>query len=134
MLVEIVHAPLHVEPRGDRRERRAQVGDADLGVELDALEEQPGRGIGVLVRLDDVAARLRDERADRGDDPGSVRALEEKDGSQRHRSLVGRSPFHVRNPESFRIMTLGQKRVSSSSSSRRRARSTSTQATPLLSA
>ena len=52
-----------------------------VDVELDPLEEQAGRGVGVLVGLDHVAAHVGDERADRGHDAGPVGALEEEHGA-----------------------------------------------------
>ena len=86
----------------------------DVDVELDALQEQAGRRVGVLVGLHHVAARVGDERADRGDDPGSIGALQEENG-----------PHGAVPQNSFR---------SGSTSPRNRARFTSTHATPLLSA
>ena len=80
-VAEIVHAPVHREAFGDGRERGRELGARRVDVELDALQEQPGRGVGVLVGLDDVAARLGDERADRGDDAGLVGALEQEHGA-----------------------------------------------------
>ena len=55
--------------------------ERSVDVELDALQEQAGGGVGMLIGLDDVAAGGRDERADRGHDPGPVRALEEEHGA-----------------------------------------------------
>src|SRR5437660_366902 len=89
----------------ERLERR-------VGIELDALEEQAGRGVGVLVGFDDVAALVRNERPDGRDDARSIGALQEECGAH------GRA---------------AQNSVRSGSTSpRRRVRSTSTQATPLL--
>jgi hypothetical protein len=60
-----VHRPFHRERVGDGRKVGSEriVGRVDL--ELDALEKQLRRGVGVLVGFDDVAAGVGDERADR---------------------------------------------------------------------
>ena len=113
---EIVQRPVHGEPLRDRREpgrerRRSDVVD----VELDALQEQPGRGVGVLVGLDDVAARVGHERADRGDDARTRRGTGA--GVRRAVFIGGGAQKSVR---------------SGSTSPRSRSRSISTHATPLL--
>jgi hypothetical protein len=112
---EIVQRPCHVELLGDGSERGTKAVEGRVDVELDALEEQRCGRVGVLVGLDDVAVARRDERSDGGNDARSVCALEEKHGPQR------------RIPR--------QKSVRSGSASPRSCvRSTSTHATPLLSA
>ena len=117
---EVVHVPLHREALGDRRERRARARrELRVDVELDALEEQAGGRVGVLVGFDDVAARVGDERADGGDDA-------------RTRPGTGAGARRARGPI---VLGGAQKSVRSGSTSpRRRSRSISTQATPLLSA
>src|SRR5437879_2295548 len=72
----VVNFPSHFESFRDRRERGGEVVAGRVDVELDALQEEPGGGVGVLIGFDDVAAGAGDERADRGDDAGLVRALE----------------------------------------------------------
>ena len=111
--------PSHVESLGDRQERRSEVVAGRVDVELDALQEEPGGGVGMLIGLDDVAARAGDERTDRGDDSGLVRALEQEHGA--HVCSIGRRA--------------AQKSVRSGSTApRNRSRSIWMQATPLLSA
>src|SRR5439155_21623129 len=77
-LAEIVDVPSHVESLGDPCERGGEVAAGRVDVELDALQEEPGRGVGVLVGFDDVPAGAGHERTDRGDDAGLVRALEKE--------------------------------------------------------
>ena len=74
--------PVHREPLArSARTPRAERRRARVDVELDALQEQAGGRVGVLVGLDDVAAGVGDERADRGDDARPVGALQEEHGA-----------------------------------------------------
>ena len=79
--IEIVQRPVHRIVRRERGERLGECVAARVGVELDALQEQPGFGIGVLIGFEDVAARVRDERADARDDARPVGALEQQRGT-----------------------------------------------------
>ena len=82
----VVELPVHRELRREGRERVAQLVHLLLlrvDVELDALQEQVGDGIGVLIGFDDVAAAGRDERTDLRDDARSVGTREQQDGSHR---------------------------------------------------
>ena len=116
---EVVHRPFHREGVGDGREVGSKCVASGVDFELDALQEQLRRGVGVLVGFDDVAARVGDERADARDDAGPVGALEQE--HRTHYEFIG--------------VAAPQNRVRSGSRSpRRRSRSISTQATPLLSA
>src|SRR5205085_379864 len=115
----VVHRPVHREPLGEWRERVGDAGQLGVHVELDALQEQAGFGVGVLIGLDDVAAPLRDEGADTGDDARLVGALQEERGT--HVFWIGGS----RDQNSVRP---------GSTPSRRVPRSISTHATPLLAA
>ena len=97
----------------------AKVARAGVDVELDVLEEQTGRRVGMLVGLDDVAAP-GDQRADGGDDARLVRALEQEHGTHEVSIVLGAAQKSVRSGSRMPAC--------------RRSRSISTHATPLLSA
>jgi hypothetical protein len=79
--VRVGDAPAHREALGglaDRVLERQAVG-VDLGqVEVDALEELPGRRVGVLVGVQDVGAVACRGAGRARDDAAPVRAVDEK--------------------------------------------------------
>ena len=78
---EVVDLPIHCEARRDRFEIAAKIGEPVFDVELDALQEEPRRGVGMLIGLDDVARGVGNEPADGRDDARAILAAQQEGGS-----------------------------------------------------
>ena len=91
-LTRLGEAVLHLEARGDLLlEAAVELVSLLLGWGLeDHPHEEPALVARVLVGVDDVEAGIGEEAADRGDQPGAVRAGEQQAGGRpfRHRRII----------------------------------------------
>ena len=83
-VAEVVHAPSpsrSARRSGANAGREARATRSASTSNSTRWRKRPAVGVGVLVGLDDVAARVGDERADARDDAGPVGALEQEHGA-----------------------------------------------------
>ena len=81
------HRAVHPEPVDQLLQGGLDLDASEIAaveLELDALEEDTVVGVGVLLRVDDVAAVAEHEVGDRGDDTGLVGTREQQDRGGRH--------------------------------------------------